>query len=154
MCGAATFPLTRELYRYAMDLETRRAVRYVRFVGLCQLSLDGDGDLDAAMIRAVSAILRESLRETDLVGLLNGRTFSVLLENSEIHEAYLVGERIRCRIADHRFVSGDRAIQRTASVGCVCFPTHGNDTGTLLLAAGEMLETAQRLGGNAVAIPP
>ncbi len=154
MCGTATFPLTRELYRYVVDLEMRRAIRNVRFVGLCQLSLDGDSDPDAEMVRTVSAILRGTLRETDIVGLLNDRTFSVLLDSSEIHEAYLVGERIRNRIADHRFTSEDRAIRRTVSVGCVSFPTHGCDTATILLAADEMLETAKRLGGNAVAIPP
>jgi GGDEF domain-containing protein len=76
-----------------------------------------------------------------------------LLHDAEIQNAYMVAERIRNRIADHNFVSGNNYYRTTASIGIVCFPTHGNDTTTLLLRAGELLTAAQCQGGNTTTVP-
>jgi diguanylate cyclase (GGDEF)-like protein len=153
MFGPATQPLERGLYQYILELETRRAVRYAHFFSICHVSLDQDHDGDHTALCTVSDILRETIRETDIIGLVNERTLSVLLHNAEIQNAYVVAERIRTRIADQNFISGDTHHRATASIGSVCFPTHGNDATALLLRAGELLAAAQRQGGNASSIP-
>jgi diguanylate cyclase (GGDEF)-like protein len=153
MFSPATQPLERGLYHYILELETRRAVRYAHFFSLCHISLDQDYDGDHTILSTVTDILRETIRETDIIGLVNERTLSVLLHNAEIQNAYVVAERIRTRIADQNFISGDTYHRGTGSIGCVCFPTHGNDATALLLRAGELLAAAQRQGGNASSIP-
>ena len=153
MFGPATQPLERGLYQYILELESRRAVRYAHFFSLCHVSLDQEHDGDRTILCTVTEILRATIRETDVIGLLNEWTLSVLLHSAEIQNAYMVAERIRNRIADQNFVSGNNSLRVTASIGSVCFPTHGNDTTTLLLRAGELLAAAKRQGGNITAVP-
>lgn len=153
MFGHATHSLDNGLYQYLLDLETRRAVRYSHFFSICHVGLDQDHVGDPGIVHTVTDILRETVRETDVIGLLNGLTFSVLLHNTEIQNACQVAERIRSRIADQMFTAGNANLRVTASIGCVCFPTHGNDTTTVLLRAGEMLAEAKTHGGNKVAVP-
>jgi len=152
MFGAATVPIDRETYHYLLEKETRRAIRYSHFFSLCHVSIDQDALGGHSVLCAVADIVRETVRETDVIGLAEPETLSILLLNTEIHNALQIGERIRTRIADHTFVA-DQPIQLTASVGGVCFPTHGNDAAALLLRADEMMLTARRQGGNQTAIP-
>jgi diguanylate cyclase (GGDEF)-like protein len=153
MFGAATVPLDRETYHYLLKMETRRAVRYSHFFSLCHLSLDQEYLNDRTVVCSVADIVRETIRETDVIGLSEERTLSILLLNTEIQNALQIGERIRARVVDHTFVSEQQAIRLTPSIGGVCFPTHGNDAATLLLRADELMATAKRLGGNQTAIP-
>lgn len=153
MFGAATVPVDRGTYHYLLGMETRRAIRYSHFFSLCHLGLDQDHPGDRTVVCAVADIVRETIRETDVIGLGENCTLSILLLNTEIQNALQIGERIRCRVADQTFITEQRALQLTASIGGVCFPTHGNDAATLLLRADEMLATAKRLGGNQTAIP-
>lgn len=153
MFGAATVPVDRETYYYLLGMETRRAVRYSHFFSLCHLSIDQDEPLARTVVCSVADVVRETIRETDVIGLAEEHTLSILLLNTEIHNALQIGERIRTRVADHTFVAGHQAVQLTASVGGVCFPTHGNDAAALLLRADEMLAIARRQGGNQTAIP-
>ncbi|MEW6682341.1 MAG: diguanylate cyclase [Nitrospirota bacterium] len=153
MFGAATVPVDQETYHYLLGMETRRAIRYSHFFSLCHLRIDQDDPIARAVVCAVADIVRETIRETDVIGLAEERTLSILLLNTEIHNALQIGERIRTRVADHTFVAEQQAIQLTASLGGVCFPTHGNDAAALLLRADEMLAMARRQGGNQTAIP-
>jgi diguanylate cyclase (GGDEF)-like protein len=153
MFGAATVPVDRATYHYLLGMETRRAIRYSHFFSLCHLGLDQDHLSDRTMVCSVADIVRETIRETDLIGLVEDRTLSILLLNTEIHNAQQIGERIRSRVADQTFIAEQQAMQVTASIGGVCFPTHGNDASTLLRRADEMLATARRNGGNQTAIP-
>ncbi len=153
MFGPATHPLDSGVYQYLLDLETRRAVRYSHFFSICHVGLDQDRGVEPDIVHAVADILRETIRETDMIGLLNGRTFSILLHYTEIQNACQVAERIRLRVAEQTFTAGNTPLRVTASVSSVCFPTHGNDTTTLLLRAGELLEEAKKHGGNKVTVP-
>lgn len=152
MFGAATVPIDRRTYLYLLEIETRRAIRYSHFFSLCHLGLDQNPN-DRTVLSSVADIVRETIRETDVIGLAEERTLSILLLNTEINYMMQIGERIRTRVADQTFIAEQQAIRLTASIGGVCFPTHGNDAATLLLRADEMLAMAKRLGGNQTAIP-
>ena len=153
MFGAATVPLDRGIYHYLLEMETRRAIRYSHFFSLCHLGIDQDRISDRELVCSVADIVRETIRETDVIGAADERTLSILLHNTEIQSAFQIAERIRSRIADQTFVAEHHPIRLTASMGSVCFPTHGNDAATLLLRADEMLALARRQGGNQIATP-
>jgi diguanylate cyclase (GGDEF)-like protein len=106
------------------------------------------------MVRSVADIVRQTIRETDLIGFAGERTLSVLLLNTEIQGAYVVAERMRNRVAEQTFSNEDDPIQLTASIGSACFPTHASDATTLLSRANEMLAVARSQGGNRSAVPP
>jgi diguanylate cyclase (GGDEF)-like protein len=152
---APTAPLDPGLYQYFLEMETVRSIRYSHFFSLCHLGIDQDGTNNThAMVRSVANIVRQTIRETDLVGFAGERTLSVLLLNTEIQGAYLVAERLRNRVAEQTFSNEDAPIQLTASIGSACFPTHGSDATALLSRADEMLALARSQGGNRIAVPP
>ncbi len=150
---APTVPLDPEIYQYFLEMETGRSIRYSHFFSLCHVGIDQNGSNHHAMVRAVADILRETLRDTDLIGLTDDRTISILLLNTEIQGAYLIAERLRNRVTEQTFFDEYLPIRLTASIGGACFPTHGSDTTTLLSRANEMLALAQSWGGNRTAIP-
>ncbi|MFZ5874842.1 MAG: GGDEF domain-containing protein [Nitrospirota bacterium] len=151
---APTAPLDPGIYQYFLEMETVRSIRYSHFFSLCHLGIDQDGTNTHAMVRSVADIVRQTIRETDLIGFANDRTLSVLLLNTEIQGAYVVAERVRNRVAEQTFSNEHAPIQLTTSIGGACFPTHGNDAITLLSRADEMLALARSQGGNQTAVPP
>jgi diguanylate cyclase (GGDEF)-like protein len=151
---APTAPLDPGIYQYFLEMETVRSIRYSNFFSLCHLGIDQDGTNTHGLVRSVANIVRQTIRETDLIGFAGERTLSVLLLNTEIQGAYLVAERLRTRVAEQTFSNEHVPIQLTASLGSACFPTHGSDAATLLSRADEMLALARSLGGNRSAVPP
>ena len=153
MCDQVAVPLNRLLYRYLIDLEVKRAVRYSRFLSICHIGLDGTRKDDFAILNTTAEIVHELIRETDVYSYIDDGILSVLLHNTDSQQANLVGNRIRHRIAEQTFILDGASLQKTASVGGACFPTHVDDPTTLLLKADEMLETARLRGGNTVVFP-
>ena len=153
MCDQIATPLNNTLYRYLVDLEVRRAVRYSRFFSISHIGLDHTCKDDHGILNTTVDIVREVIRETDVLGYLGDGIFSVLLHNTDAQQASLVSNRIRNRIAEQTFISEGKPLHKTASIGSACFPTHSNDPNALLLKADEMLEIARLQGGNTVAIP-
>jgi diguanylate cyclase (GGDEF)-like protein len=150
---APTVPLDRGIYQYFLEMETGRSIRYSHFFSLCHLGIDQDGSNHRAMVRSVADIVRETIRETDLIGFSGDGTLSILLLNTEIQGAYLIAERLRHRVAEQTFSDEQLPIRLTASIGSACFPTHGSDAATLLSRADDMLALARSHGGNRTVIP-
>ena len=151
---ARIVPLDREIYRYFLEMETGRSIRYAHFFSVCHLGIDQGGLNQHALVRSVADIVRETIRETDLIGFANDRTLSILLLNTEIQGATLIAERVRSRVAEQTFSDEQQPLRVTTSIGGACFPTHGSDAATLLLRAEEMLALARSQGGNQIAVPP
>ena len=65
-----------------------------------------------------AAVIRGSARETDVVARFGGDEFALVLPDTGGEGAFAVGERIRERIAAHKFLAGDGLdIHLTVSVG-------------------------------------
>ncbi len=111
--------------------ETKRASRSGRPLSLLFIDLDGfkavndtHGHLfgSRALVEA-AAVIRSSARETDVVARFGGDEFALVLPDTGGEGAFAVGERIRERIAAHRFLAGDGLdIHLTASVGVATLP--------------------------------
>ena len=68
-------------------------------------------------------IIRASARETDVVARFGGDEFAIVLPDTGSEGAVVVGERMRERIAAHRFLQSEGlAIHLTASVGVATLP--------------------------------
>ena len=76
-----------------------------------------------ALVEA-AAVIRGSARETDVVARFGGDEFAVVLPDTGSEGALAVGERVRERIAAHRFLAErrPRRVDLTASVGVATLP--------------------------------
>jgi diguanylate cyclase (GGDEF)-like protein len=105
------------------------------------------------LLKGLSAMLRENIREGEAVGRYGGEEFIMVMPNVDRDEALGAAERIRRLIAEHPFPHAEKqpSGRVTVSGGIAVWPMDGGDVDTLLRQADEALYTAKRAGRNQVA---
>jgi diguanylate cyclase (GGDEF)-like protein len=139
--------------------ETKRASRSGRPLSLLFIDLDGfkaindrHGPLfgSRALVEA-AGVIRASARETDMVARFGGDEFALILPDTGSDGAVAVGERIRDRIAAHRFLEGDGlSIKLTVSVGVATLPDVAASADGLVQAADEAMYWVKDHGKNGI----
>ena len=139
--------------------ETKRASRSGRPLSLLFIDLDGfkavndtHGHLfgSRALVEA-AAVIRQSARETDVVSRFGGDEFALVLPDTGGEGAFAVGERIRERIAAHKFLSGDGLdIHLTGSVGVATLPDVAASAEELVQAADKAMYAVKESGKNGI----
>ena len=139
--------------------ETKRASRSGRPLSLLFIDLDGfkavndtHGHLfgSRALVEA-AAVIRSSARETDVVSRFGGDEFALVLPDTGGEGAFAVGERIRERIAAHKFLADDRLdLHLTASVGVATLPDVAASSEELVQAADKAMYQVKDSGKNGI----
>jgi diguanylate cyclase (GGDEF)-like protein len=139
--------------------ETKRASRSGRPLSLLFIDLDGfkaindtHGHLfgSRALVEA-AAVIRGSARETDVVARFGGDEFALVLPDTGGDGAFAVGERIRVRIAGHKFLAVDGLdIRLTASVGVATLPDVAASADELVQAADKAMYQVKESGKNGI----
>jgi two-component system cell cycle response regulator len=109
-------------------------------------------DTGDSVLREFAARVRRNIRGIDLACRLGGEEFVVVMPDTDLSKAYLVGERLRQCIAASPFQAGERIgmLDVTASVGVAALE-YGDDTPELILKrADQALYCAKRDGRNRV----
>jgi two-component system cell cycle response regulator len=131
---AHTDPLTQLLNRRALTErlteEMERALRYESSLALLMVDLDHFKRINDTfghlvgddVLREVSALVRHTIRPTDLVARYGGEEFLVLLPDTAHDTAVAMAERIRERVAGHGFAAHE-GLALTSSVGLASFPS-------------------------------
>ena len=102
-------------------------------------------------------VVRSSARETDVAARFGGDEFAVVLPDTGGEGAFAVAERVRQRIAEHRFLADDGLdIHLTASVGVATLPDVAVSPDELIQAADMAMYRVKQSGknGTQVAIAP
>ncbi len=148
--------------RAFMDLGERAlqlAHRHHRPLALVMLDIDhfksindsrghGAGDV---VIRAVADLIRTHHRATDVPGRLGGEEFALLLPETPLSEAALVGEGLRERVGAHTVTHDGHEIRFTTSVG-VADLRAGEALDQLIARADAALYEAKRGGRDRVVV--
>src|SRR5882672_5985171 len=139
--------------------ETKRASRNGRPLSLLFIDLDGfkgvndtHGHLfgSRALVEA-AAVIRGSARETDVVARFGGDEFALVLPDTGGEGAFAVGERIRDRVAAHKFLVGDGLdIHLTVSVGVATLPDVAASAEELMQAADKAMYRVKDAGKNGI----
>jgi diguanylate cyclase (GGDEF)-like protein len=154
--------------RYFMELaeqEFARARRYGNVFCLAIFDLDDfkrvndefghvAGDL---VLREVSRLCREHIRQTDVFARYGGEEFVLLLPEADEAQGWEVTQRLQKEIAAHIIRFGDQHIRVTASAGLAVYSGTQRDFGALLQEADAALYKAKAVGKNhlgVVALPP
>ena len=98
-------------------------------------------------LRAVAAIIRDSLRLHDVPGRYGGEEFGVVLPGIDTDGAAALAERIRRRI-EQSMLEGTRGVRVTASIGFAALEPNDNDHGAWIARADRALYAAKAGGRN------
>lgn len=136
-----------------------RAKRYAQPLSLLMVDVDHfknvndtyghkSGDL---ILQHIADIMRETMREVDLVSRMGGEEFAVALPNTTEEEALHAAERLLHAVADTE-IQGDGgvALHITVSIGVATLADKQNDVGQLLKRADLALYAAKNSGRNRV----
>jgi len=106
---------------------------------------------DEALIE-VSKLLRDSLREYDIVGRLGGEEFAMFLTHCEINKAAEIAERLREKISHLVISLQDQRVYLTVSIGLTSVTSEDTDIKHVLQRADKALYFAKEHGRDQVII--
>jgi diguanylate cyclase (GGDEF)-like protein/PAS domain S-box-containing protein len=123
------------------------------FIDLDQFKIVNDTGGHAAgdeLIRRVGVLIREQLREGDLLARLGGDEFGLVLPSCNLEDAIQIAERIRLSIEALRFLNEGRIFAVNASVGLVHNDASLRSATDVLRAADRACYAAKGTGRNRV----
>jgi diguanylate cyclase (GGDEF)-like protein len=127
----------------------------VMYLDLDQFKIVNDTCGHAAgdqLLRQVSSLLKQLVREGDSLARLGGDEFGVLLENCPMQEAIRIADELRQCIGDFRFVSEGRSFSIGASIGVVQIADGSLSLTDVLSAADAACYMAKEKGRNRVQV--
>lgn len=98
---------------------------------------------------AVSRLLKQRLRKSDVIGRYGGEEFVVILQDCSLEEASRLLEQLRESFAAICFKVGELTFSCSFSCGVASFASH-DDLESLCMAADEALYAAKKSGRNRV----
>jgi len=111
-----------DFFRF-LDLEIKRARRYQNFFSVMRFELGNDGTTGTRSLKPLMALLREEIRETDVIGQTWDNEVMIIFPHCDFLGASVVKLRLNSLIKDFHF--GDDGFKINS--GLVCFPVEGTD---------------------------
>lgn len=161
---AATDPLTglynRREYEMLFTHEIERARRADTPLSVCIVDLDhfkkvndtyghGAGD---EVLRRTAGLLKDKLRSMDIVGRLGGEEFIILLPQTTIDQAAMIGNRILEALAATDIDTGAAIIRITATIGISQMIPSDPNFNAIIQRADEALYRGKETGRNRVEV--
>ncbi|MFL0195442.1 diguanylate cyclase [Clostridium sp. WILCCON 0269] len=101
------------------------------------------------IIKDFANLIKNSIRKgSDWVGRYGGDEFLIVLNNTELENAYNVAEKIRKTISDTIFEYGDTNVRITSSFGLYSIEDEKLDVENILIKVDKNLYEAKRKGRN------
>jgi len=102
------------------------------------------------VVKDSARIMKENVREIDLVARYGGEEFALVLPETGREGAKYAAERIRKRIAEHVFKAYDEKLKVSISAGVAIYPDDADNAMELVEKADSALYKAKRSGKNVV----
>jgi two-component system, cell cycle response regulator len=162
-----TDPLTglynRRFLNERLKEELDRARRYQYPISCLMVDLDNFKDVNDhyghlegdRVLQHIALFLKNDSRVVDIVVRYGGEEFLLVLPQTDLGGAQVVGERFRMLVENTQFVEADPACRLTVSLGASAFATNAlRSTEELLKLADEALYEAKRSGKNRLVLAP
>lgn len=98
----------------------------------------------------IASTLKSGLRECDIVIRYGGEEFLVLLPDTSGHRASLPLDRLRRKLAEHKFCHNGAEIMTSISIGIATVSAYDEEPLDIVHRADNALYTAKRSGRNKV----
>lgn len=148
-------------FQLRLKEEIARAQRYGLPVGLLMIDIDHFkrvNDLHGhsagnAVLTSLAELMRQNLRESEIVARYGGEEFSVILPLTTAKEAVVAAIRLHKAVAARRFeIAEDVFLRLTISAGVAAYPEHGKTPEELVSQADAALYAAKKAGRNRVCL--
>lgn len=103
-----------------------------------------------ALLKQTAAMIKQNVREVDLVARYGGEEFAAILLDTDAEGAMFVGQRIRKSIEKERFKIYDEEMSITVSIGLATYSTKITEGSEIVEWADSALYQAKRQGKNRV----
>lgn len=150
-------------YRYfkiKLSDEVRRADRYNQPLSVLMIDVDHFKEINDSqghqtgniILQEIVSLIKNSVRDVDVVARYGGEEFVVLLPQTELKHAMTIAERMRRNVAKSYFTNfqGQRDIRATISIGVAMYPDGVSSTEQLLEKVDQAMYRAKRDGRNRV----
>lgn len=97
-------------------------------------------------------LLRNHLRERDVLARLGGDEFGILMPGVDVRQARAIARRLLRTLAEHPIDVEGRLVDMLCSVGVAMIPAHGATVDELLARADMAMYAAKDLGRNRVCV--
>jgi diguanylate cyclase (GGDEF)-like protein len=127
----------------------------VLFIDLDRFKLINDGSGHIAgdeFLRQIVGVLREHVRESDVLARIGGDEFCVLLQACPIEQALRIANAIRLGAANFRFIWRDKVYSVSASIGLVLVDRNHATPEEILEQADRACYAAKEGGGDQVRV--
>jgi diguanylate cyclase (GGDEF)-like protein/PAS domain S-box-containing protein len=104
------------------------------------------------LLRQLSERLREHIGDSDTLARLGGDEFGVLLEDSTVHRAEYIANRLREEVEDFRFIWNEKSFGLGVSIGLVPIDINTSSKDDLLSMADRACYAAKDAGRNRVRV--
>lgn len=105
-----------------------------------------------AILKEVANLIKEGIRQIDLVGRYGGEEFSIILAETGRDQASFIAERIRQAIESRNISVYDENLKVTVSIGISVLSDSYKTASTLIDTADKALYQAKEAGRNKVCI--
>ena len=143
-----------------LEMELKEASRYPRTISLIVLDLDNFKNYNDThghpkgdeLLKKVADILRENVREVDILARYGGEEFCVICPETDKKGALALAGRLRERVAETTFIGGERQPlgRVTISLGVASYPLDKEDLEGLFEAADQALYRAKQGGRDRI----
>lgn len=100
------------------------------------------------LLRQISALFANKVRDRDTLARLGGDEFGLLLENSSLAEATQIIDKLLKLVRDYRFVHGDKVFNIGVSIGVVVVNATFSNISEVMHAADAACYSAKNAGRN------
>ncbi len=153
---ATTGLLGKSFFHGHLDFEFKRAQRYKRPLGFILLDIDFFKKVNDTfghvigdeVLKKVGEIILDALRVEDTAVRYGGEEMALILPETNEKEAYLLAERLRCKLEKLSFKMNDTIFKVTASFGVSEYNPGMATAQTLVEKADRALYKAKEQGRN------
>jgi diguanylate cyclase (GGDEF)-like protein len=147
-------------FQQRLDEEMKRALRYGSEVSLILTDIDHFKNFNDTyghqqgdrVLKEVSRIMRDSMREVDIVCRYGGEEFTVICPEKSCDEIIIPAERLRKNVEDAQFFINGKRVPITMSMGISTFPVDAEEKKMLIERADQALYYAKEHGRNRICL--
>lgn len=150
----------RHYFKHALENQFALAKRYSTDLSLLFMDADDFKDINDkfghpagdAALKAMSVIIQENVRESDVAARYGGEEFVVIMAQTNSIDALILADRIRKQIEMFPLTYNGQAISLSISGGIASFPVNAQSTDDLIYLADSALYRAKGAGKNNISL--